>query len=117
MTIEKITIMVSIEGQKDPLFGSLAYQGLVRPSNADVLRIYQTLEDAHRAAVETGHVKGDSKSEELKPNHYYNDGLGDPATCTEDHNHPESDPKPSSNTTAVNREWSPANALKKVGNA
>jgi hypothetical protein len=24
-----------------------------------------------------------------KPNHYQNDSLGDPAVCTEDHNHPE----------------------------
>ena len=24
-----------------------------------------------------------------KPNHFYHDGAGDPATCTEDHNHPE----------------------------
>lgn len=24
-----------------------------------------------------------------KPNHYFNDSLGDPATCTGDHNHPE----------------------------
>jgi hypothetical protein len=24
-----------------------------------------------------------------RPNHYFNDSLGDPATCTGDHNHPE----------------------------
>lgn len=24
-----------------------------------------------------------------KPNHYFNDSLGDPASCTGDHNHPE----------------------------
>lgn len=23
-----------------------------------------------------------------RPNHYYHDSLGDPATCTGDHNHP-----------------------------
>lgn len=28
-------------------------------------------------------------SDLLKPNHYFNDSLGDPATCTDDHNHPE----------------------------
>ena len=27
-----------------------------------------------------------------KPNHFYNDALGDPATCTEDHNHPTPEP-------------------------
>jgi hypothetical protein len=26
-----------------------------------------------------------------KPNHYAHDSLGDPATCTGDHNHPEPD--------------------------
>lgn len=24
-----------------------------------------------------------------KPNHFFHDGAGDPATCTGDHNHPE----------------------------
>lgn len=37
-----------------------------------------------------------------KPNHYVYDSLGDPATCTEDHNHPEPDDEPAIN--AVIRE-------------
>jgi hypothetical protein len=28
-----------------------------------------------------------------RPNHYFEDSLGDPATCTGDHNHPTDDPR------------------------
>ncbi|WAB09225.1 hypothetical protein SEA_LITTLEMUNCHKIN_49 [Gordonia phage LittleMunchkin] len=31
--------------------------------------------------------------DQTKPNHFIHDSLGDPATCTEDHNHPEPEPE------------------------
>lgn len=47
-------------------------------------------------AVESVEVLAD-EPDPSKPNHYYHDGLGDPATCTGDHNHPEPGDEPAIN--------------------
>lgn len=38
-----------------------------------------------------GYVEMPAGHDPSRPNHYFHDGAGDPATCTQDHNHPEAE--------------------------
>lgn len=42
--ITKISVIVNVEGQDEPLFASLAFQGF-NPNQDDVLRLYGVLKD------------------------------------------------------------------------